>query len=193
MSHESMPNKAESKNNQVSPAEAKQHQERIRDKIESNAENADKSNNAEREALREVHETAMPASEFVSNSGEEVAAAQPAVASKKEKQRSFDTTMHHARKNMRVLDRSFSRVIHQPVVERTSDALSKTVARPSGLLGAGIASFIGLMLIFGVAKFAGFQLSGSEMPLLLIVGLVSGLFIEWVLKSIRSILVTRAK
>lgn len=193
MSHESLPQSHESKNSIPSSAEAKRHNERIKDKIESQAEKVGDSSKAELEARHEIQETAISAAEYSSTSGEDNAPTRPITTTKRDKQRSFETTMHHARKNMRVLDRTFSKVIHQRVVEKTSDALGKSIARPSGLLGASIASFIGLLLIFGVAKYTGFELSGSEMPLLLLVGLVSGLLIEWAYKSIRSIFLARSR
>lgn len=192
MSHESLPQGPESKNT-LSPAEAKQHHERLKEKIESRAEEVGDNSRAELEARHEIKETAISAAEYSPTSGEDTAPTEPTTTTKQEKQRSFDTTMHHARKNMRVLDRSFSKVIHQPVVEKTSDALGKTVARPSGLMGAGVASFIGLLSIFGVAKYAGFELSGSEMPLLILIGLVTGLFVEWAMKSVRTIFIARSK
>lgn len=192
-SHESLPQSAESKNSNLSPAEAKKHHERLREKIESQAEKVGDNSKAEVEARHEIQETAISAAEYSPTSGEDTNPVQPIATTKKDKQRSFETTMHHARKNMRVLDRSFSKVIHQPTVEKTSELLGKSVARPSGLLGAAVASFIGLLFIFGVAKYAGFELSGSEMPLLLLIGLVSGLVIEWAYKSVRSIFLARSK
>lgn len=192
MSHESLP-KFESKNNLPTDAEARRHQERLKEKIESSAEKVGNDNKAEAEARREIHETAISAAEYSPSTGEDMAVKQAVVKTKAEKSRSFNTTMHHVRKNMNIVDRTVSKVIHTPAVEKTSEVIGKTVARPSGLLGASVASFIGLLLIFGVAKYAGFQLSGSEMPLLLLIGLVLGLLTEWVFKSVQSVLKTRSK
>ncbi len=50
------------------------------------------------------------------------------------------TIMHHARSQMSKPEQSFSRFIHTPVVEKTSEVLGKTVARPSGIAGAAIAA-----------------------------------------------------
>ena len=99
--------------------------------------------------------------------------------------------MHHARQNMSKPERTFSKLIHAPLVEKTSEALGKTVVRPSGIVGATIAAFLGLLSIYSIAKFAGFELSGSEMPLLLATGFIIGLFVEWAFKSARSILFSK--
>ena len=187
MSHELAPRSPENKNVLPSSAEQKKHHERLREHIESNAEHAGNNSNAEREARHEVYEKAISTSEYTAQSSETQQSPTPTVSSKAEKKHSFNTTMHHVRKDLKPTERTFSKLIHQPVVEKTSEAVGKTIARPSGLIGAAVAACIGLLFIFGVAKYAGFELSGSEMPLLLLIGLVIGLFTEWVYKSIRSL------
>lgn len=186
MSHEQAPRNHESKNT-LSPAEAKQHQERLKEHVESRAEKAGDSSKVEQEARHEVHETAQSAAEMVPTNSESSSQASPIPPTKQEKRKSFNTTMHHVRKNMGSAERTLSKVIHQPAIEKTSEVVGKTVARPSGIIGASIAAAIGLLLIFGIAKYAGFQLSGSEMPLLLAIGLVVGLISEWAYKSVRSL------
>ncbi|MBP9738199.1 hypothetical protein KBD20_00760 [Candidatus Saccharibacteria bacterium] len=191
MSHETAPRSPENKNTQPSSSEVKQHHERLRENIESNAEKVGENSSAEREARHEVYEKAISSSEYNAQNSEKQHSSTPTTHTKSEKKHSFNTTMHHVRKDLKPAERTLSRVIHQPVIEKTSEAVGKTIARPSGLIGAAVAAFIGLLFIFGVAKYAGFQLSGSEMPLLLLIGLVIGLFTEWIYKSLRSIF-TRA-
>lgn len=108
--------------------------------------------------------------------------------SKADKEYGFKATMHSVRKDMSVPEKQFSKFIHRPVIEKTSEIAGKTVARPSAIAGAAIAAFIGLMGIYGIAKFAGFTLSGSEMPLLLALGFAIGLIAEWTFKAFRSII-----
>lgn len=136
-------------------------------------------------ARYEVQEQAISGAEYEQPTSEQPQH-QP-VYDKAAKEHSFNTTMHHVRRNLTKPERQLSKFIHQPVVEKTSEVLGKTVARPSGIMGATLAAFIGLLSVYSVAKFAGFQLSGSEMPLLLLLGFVLGLFLEWVYKSSKSI------
>lgn len=140
-------------------------------------------------ARHEVHEQAISGAEYEQPASEQVQH-QP-VYDKAAKEHSFNTTMHHVRQNLSKPEKQLSKFIHQPAVEKTSEVLGKTVARPSGIAGATIAAFIGLLSIYSVAKFAGFQLSGSEMPLLLIIGFVIGLFVEWAYKAMRSLVSSR--
>lgn len=187
---ERAPQKHEAKN-RLSSKEAHEHKERLKEKIESAAEKSSAdSGNAEREARHEVLETAPLAAELTNTETENAPQSEPP-RTRDDKRRSFNTTMHHVRKELPAVERTFSKVIHQPVVERTSELVGKTVARPSGVLGATLAGFIGLLLVFGVAKRVGFALSGSELPILLGIGLIVGLITEWFYKAIRSMLSTR--
>jgi len=191
MSHEQSPVKHENKNVHVSPAESREHHERLREKIESDAEKAGGKSTAETEARHEVHEVAQSSAEMTPTSSETQAQSTPPVKTKYEKRKSFDTTMHHVRKDMNTAERTLSKLVHQPVVEKTSEVVGKTIARPSGIIGAAIAAGIGLLFVFGVARYVGFELSGSEMPLLLGAGLLIGLFSEWAYKSARSIVLPK--
>lgn len=187
MSYETTPQGPEAKAGKLSPEQAAQHRERLRDRIEKGAESAQEHSNAEREARREVANEALPAAEYAPGDNESASQRGPHVPTRREKQHSFDTTMHHVRKGLRPAERSFSRLVHQPTVEKVSDIAGKTITRPSGVIGATAFGLIGLLALFGIAKYVGFQLSGSEMPLLLLTGFAVGLLTEWLYKAIRSI------
>ena len=166
--------------------ELKEHHERLKVHHESAAERA-KNTKHEQIAIRhEVKEQAISGAEYSKPQSEK---RQPKpIHTKADKLHSFNTIMHHARAQMSKPEKTFSKFVHSPAVEKTSEILGNTVARPSGVLGASVAAFIGLLSVYSVARFAGFQLSGSEMPLLLLAGFGSGLFIEWATKSIRAII-----
>lgn len=172
--------------------EAKEHLKKVE---ASRAEKAGEHSHSEKgneteHARHEVHEQAISGAEYEQPSSEQPQ--QQPIYDKAAKEHSFNTTMHHVRRSLSKPERQLSKFIHQPAIEKTSEVLGKTVARPSGIMGATVAAFIGLLSIYSVAKFAGFQLSGSEMPFLLLGGFALGLFLEWIYKSTRSILGRRA-
>lgn len=136
-------------------------------------------------ARQEVHQQAVSGPEYESAHLEQNDSAANSYTHQ-DKIHSFNTTMHHVRQNLSKPERQFSKFIHQPLIEKTSEALGKTIARPSGILGASFAASVGLFLIYSVARSAGFQLSGSEMPILLLTGFIGGLFVEWSYKAVRS-------
>lgn len=161
------------------------HQERLQKHHEKLAESQN-NNRYEQELIRhEVHEQAILAEEYQKPQAERT---QPEPrTTKADKERSFNTTMEHTRRHLSRSERRFSKFIHKPAVEKTSEILGKTIARPSGIAGSTIAAFLGLLSVYGIAKFAGFALSGSEMPLLLAIGFILGLIVEWVYKAIIAI------
>lgn len=162
------------------------HHERLREHHEKAAEAASKSTERELTEARQVIQSETARVEAPPSRNEKT----PFVPqhTKADKLHSFNATMHHVRSGLKAPERTLSKFIHQPTVEKVSEVAGKTVARPSGVMGATVAAFIGLLSIYGVAKYVGFALSGSEMPLLLIAGFAVGLFIEWAYKSVASIL-----
>ena len=163
--------------------EIEKHQERLNELHEKAEKKALKSGHEKETIRHEVKEKAISGAEYRKPASE--GKQQKAPVTKKDKEHVFDTVMHHVHQNMSKPEQVFSSFIHKPAVEKVSEVAGKTVARPSGIAGAAIAAFIGLLSVYSVAKFAGFELSGSEMPLLLLAGFLLGLIVEWVFKSLR--------
>lgn len=107
---------------------------------------------------------------------------EPTYFTKADRERSFNTTMHHVRSQLSRPSQTFSKAIHQKQIEKTSEVVGKTVARPSGIIGAATAALIGISIVLFFAKHIGFQLAGSEFWILLCAGYLVGLFIEAVRK-----------
>lgn len=91
---------------------------------------------------------------------------------------SFTRIMSKTRKQLKPTDRVFSKVIHNPIVDQVSEGLGKTVYRPSGVIGAGVVSFIGLSIVLYYAKTNGFEMPPSLLLLLISAGFVSGWLVE---------------
>lgn len=103
----------------------------------------------------------------------------------KDKDRAYRHTMRVVQNRLSKPSKAFSRIIHQPVVERISEAAEQTVARPSALLGAGIFASVGLAIMLFFARRYGFSLSGSEFIALLVVGWLVGFMLDWLYKRIK--------
>jgi hypothetical protein len=74
--------------------------------------------------------------------------------------------------------RKFSQLVHQPAVRAVSDAASKTVSRPSGLLGGGLAALVGTTAYLYLAKHIGFTYNYGVFLLLFVGGFAFGLVLE---------------
>ena len=100
-------------------------------------------------------------------------------ASKRERAASFDATMKEVRSQMSAPSRAFSTVIHHPVVEKVSDVIGGTVARPNAVASGAIFAFIFTLAIYLIARFNGYPLSGSETIASFLLGWVIGLIYDY--------------
>lgn len=82
--------------------------------------------------------------------------------SKQQREASFHSQMTHVQSNMSPSARIFSKFIHNKAIEKTTDILGATVARPNALLVSSLFAFIATTALYLVAKQYGYQLSGFE-------------------------------
>lgn len=99
--------------------------------------------------------------------------------SKKERDVAFANTMEEAQKKMKPSSRAFSKVIHTKFVEKTSDVVGTTIARPNAILSGAITAFIFTLVIYLLAKNLGYPLSGFESIAAFAVGWVVGILFDY--------------
>jgi len=92
---------------------------------------------------------------------------------------SYKKTMRETQAQMKPAERSFSKVIHNPAVEKTSEALGSTVARPNAILAGSLSAFLLGLGIYLTAQYYGYPLSGTEMIAAFILGWVVGLLFDY--------------
>jgi hypothetical protein len=90
----------------------------------------------------------------------------------------YQHTLASLQRSLTPVSRTFSKLIHTPAVEKTSETLEKTVARPSVTVGATWTALIVGGIFYFTARHFGYSLSGSEMLFSFIVGAVIGLLLE---------------
>jgi small-conductance mechanosensitive channel len=90
----------------------------------------------------------------------------------------YRQTMASLQRRLSPASRNFSKVIHNQAVESTSEALEKTVMRPSVALGATWTALIVGLIFYLTARHYGYRLSGFEMIAALIVGGILGVILE---------------
>lgn len=96
-----------------------------------------------------------------------------------DKDLAFRATMTQARTHMNPAARTFSKFIHLKAVERTSDAIGGTLARPNTILYGAMAALIIGGTIYGIAKYYGYALSGSESLAAFAAGWLIGLTVDY--------------
>ncbi|HSX48606.1 MAG TPA: hypothetical protein VLF41_03865 [Candidatus Nanoarchaeia archaeon] len=97
----------------------------------------------------------------------------------------YQQTMRSLQRQLKPASRTFSKIIHHPVVDATSEIVGKTVLRPSVTLGATVTAFVLVGLVYLVSRRYGFPLSGSELPLALVAGGLLGFVLELVSKLLK--------
>lgn len=99
--------------------------------------------------------------------------------SKKQLDKSFSQTMKQVQSELPTSSRIFSKVIHNKAVEKTSDFLGSTIARPNAMLAGAVMAFILTLGIYIMAKTIGYKLSGFETIAAFIVGWLLGIIYDY--------------
>ena len=96
----------------------------------------------------------------------------------------YKETMRYVRRHLSPSERKLSSFMHTPVVEKVSEVSSKTIARPSGILGGGLIALIGSLGVLFFAHRFGFEVPNSIFAALFIIGFGVGLIGELIVKSL---------
>lgn len=114
-----------------------------------------------------------------------VETAQPTLTHRLTHAVNFEHTMKSLQTRLSPATRSFSRVIHSPAVEKTSEVLEKTVMRPSVINGALWTAVVVQGFLYFTARYYGFTLSGSEIIISLLAGGLLGIVLEGIWRSVK--------
>lgn len=98
---------------------------------------------------------------------------------KKEREASFNSTMKEVQGKMKPGSRAFSKVIHTKPVEKISDIIGSTIARPDAILSGALIAFIFTLVVYLVAKQYGYPLSGFESIGAFVLGWVIGILFDY--------------
>lgn len=97
----------------------------------------------------------------------------------------YAETLGSLQRKLDPVSRNFSKFIHVPAVEKTSEVLEKTVARPSVMLGTTWTALIVGSVFYFTARHYGYMLSGSELLFSFVVGALLGIVIEGLVRLVR--------
>lgn len=145
--------------------------------VERSREASDDKAKEREQSAREEIEKATAESKDKESSSKERAEKSPyerRIASKQERRQSFDKTMTAARVHMSPTSRAFSKFIHHPAVERTSEIVGSTIARPNAMASGAIFAFVFTLAIYLIANNYGYVLSGAETIVAFIAGWITG-------------------
>jgi len=101
------------------------------------------------------------------------------ITTKSERAASYKKTMKQVQSELPPPSRAFSKFTHNKTVERISDGLGATVARPNAILAGSMTAFIFTLAIFLVARYYGYPLSGTETIAAFVIGWMVGLLVDY--------------
>ena len=159
--------------------------ERYEELAEQFEKKAEKSNveNIEKQAERAKTEALEQAISVEKNSAERKKTTSKSTKrrsiNKKERNASFDKRMKDVRSEMSAPEKAFSKTIHAKPVEKTSEFVGATIARPNAILSGAFVAFVAVLSVYLIAKNLGYPLSGFETIGAFIVGWVIGLLYDF--------------
>jgi len=171
---------------EISQEQLENNEESRREQLERNVENrAEKSaEQREKEARYEVNRQAEFSRGQEDQGNKKAARVKTPTYTKKatqeQKKIAYKKTLKTIQKEMTPASRTFSKVIHNPVVEKTSEVVGSTVARPVPLFAGSLTALILTAIVYTVAKYFGYVLSGFEWIATFIIGWVIGMLVDWI-------------
>jgi len=171
-------------NSVETPKVSDEQYEALDDKIEKGGEKLEsgekKAERARAEALEAAISVEKSGAEKSHASKESTAAPRRRGGiSKSEKKVALKKTMAHVQAELPPTERTFSKFIHAPVVEKTSEIIGGTVARPNAILAGAVVAFFAVLIVYILAKTLGYVLSGFETIGAFIVGWVIGIVYDY--------------
>jgi len=137
-------------------------------------------------ARSEAVEQAVEKQSYDERQEPETARQEPHTSSRASRSQGFTKTMDRVRKDLTAPQRVFSKIIHSPVIEKTSDIVGSTVARPDAILSGSVSAFIFTTALYFIARYFGFSLSGSETIAAFAIGWLVGLLFDLLKKMFRA-------
>jgi hypothetical protein len=167
--------------------EADRSQERSHaEKLKENAAKAEHAPKDNIEAIQKsIESTAISGKELSIGEKEKPVSSSPLFVTRKLKNDAYKRLMKKTQSHLSKSERSFSKVIHRPAVEKTSEIASKTIARPSGILFGGIAAFVATVFLLIVSKRAGFTYNYLFFFLVFVGGYFVGLIAELLYRLVK--------
>lgn len=144
--------------------------------IESAAKSAEK---AKVEALENAISVEKGGAEKAKKPSDSAPTRRRGTISKKEREASFKKEMQHVQAEMSAPQRVFSKFIHNKAVEKVSDVVGSTVARPNAIFMGAFTAFVLVLAVYLISKNLGYTLSGFETIGAFIVGWILGVLYDY--------------
>lgn len=165
-------------NSAETPRVSAEHYENAERAIEKNEKLIESGERSAERAKIEALEAAVSVEKGGAEKDRQPAKQSPArrrsVISTKEKSQAYAAQLSNIQGEMKAPQRAFSKVIHAPVIEKASETIGSTIARPNAILAGSIVAFVLVLGVYITAKTLGYTLSGFETIAAFVVGWIIG-------------------
>lgn len=134
--------------------------------------------------INKVEKEALSSSEYRKEE-KKPASSHPALVNKQLKDMAYSRALVRTRKHLSIASRVFSKAVHSKILDRPSESIGKTIARPSSMMGGAIVAFIGTSLLLWITKKYGYEYNYLAAVLLFGIGMILGLVVESLFKLVK--------
>lgn len=110
----------------------------------------------------------------------------PVLVNAQLKDMAFSRAMTRTRKRLSPISRGFSKVVHSSVVDKPSEFIGKTIARPQGMLWGSVFAFIGTSALLWITNHYGYEYNYLLVIILFVSGAIIGTAIEGIVYLLKS-------
>lgn len=158
--------------------------ELMRSKLDE-AEKQHRNHESEQDVLASATELAKESEEAKGNRQPTPAERRRGAPSKKQLNGSFKTQMINIQADLGPGSRLISKFIHLQPIEKASDVIGSTLTRPNAMLYGSICAFVTITLLYFVARYYGYKLSGFETIAAFCVGWLLGVVSDYLSTLLR--------
>lgn len=168
---------------QVKHVEHQQHHERKEDADSTTLEHSEAPRQSIEDISKKVEQLSVSGAEKHTPAVEKKH--HPILVNKHLKDTSYNRTMLRVQKKLSLPNRYFSRAIHSPILDKPSEFASKTIARPSAMLGGAFIAMLGSFALYVVVRYYGYEYNYLAIAILFLFGMLFGLLAEGAIRLLR--------
>jgi hypothetical protein len=164
-----------------------EHHEKLKETPESSVEHIQVKHEAPLD-LEKIRETVEKEGEHVEIHAAEVEKEEPrhiAPPDTELRKVTLNNTMARIRRQLPGPEKTFSKVIHQPVIDKVSEITGKTIFRPIGFMLGAMIGLVGSSVVLFLSRHYGFKYNYITFFAFFIIGLVLGMVLEILARLMR--------
>lgn len=109
----------------------------------------------------------------------------PVIINKQLKDVAFTRALTRAQKKLSLPSKIFSKIIHNQTIDRSSEFIGRTVARPSSMLSGAFLAFVGTSALLWLTRKHGYEYNYLVVVILFALGWAAGITAEFLIRTFR--------